>query len=78
MLLGMLRSFRHRPYWFFGLLRGTRDVYRRQKGVPFGEYPFEDNLLTPLSQIREELGIGPQTRAMAICERHSTWDWSKR
>lgn len=78
MLLGMLRSFKHRPYWFFGLLRGTRDVYRRQKGVPFREYPFEDNLLTPLSQIREELGIGPQTRAMAICERHSTWDWSKK
>ncbi|WP_291812768.1 Coq4 family protein [Limnobacter sp.] len=78
MLLGALRTFRRRPQWTFGFLRGTRDVYKRQKNIPFREYPFEDNLLTPLSQIREELGIGPHTKAMALCERFSTWDWSKK
>lgn len=77
MLLGTLRTFKHRPRAAFILLRGIRDVYRRQKGIAFREYPFEDNLLTPLSDIRKELGIGPQTKAMAMCERHSTWKWSK-
>jgi hypothetical protein len=51
-----------------------RDVYKRQRGINFHAYPFEDNLTKDINTIRYELKIPSKTIAIQTVDRLSKWD----
>lgn len=51
-----------------------RDVYKRQKGINFHSYAFEDNLSKNITKIREELGIPEPSPTLQLVDKASVWD----
>lgn len=65
--LGSIRAMWESPEPFT-YLKALKDIYYRQKGIDFRSYPFEDNLLKNVQDIRNELGIRPITNHIKFCD----------
>lgn len=75
MLFGVLRTIYKWPSSAKTLLTACKDIYKRQKNIDFRSYPFEDNLLTDINEIRKQLKISPPSSAIQTCERFTSWSW---
>ena len=72
--MGIARQMLIQPSAAKLMYTAIRDVYKRQKGINFHAYPFEDNLTKDLNTIRYELSIPSKTLAIQTVDRLSKWD----
>jgi ubiquinone biosynthesis protein COQ4 len=72
--MGIARQMLIQPSAAKLMYTAIRDVYKRQKGINFHAYPFEDNLTKDINTIRYELSIPSKTLAIQTVDRLSKWD----
>ena len=72
--MGIARQMLIQPSAAKLMYTAIRDVYKRQKGINFHAYPFEDNLTKDINTIRYELKIPSKTLAIQTVDRLSKWD----
>ena len=72
--VGLARQMLIQPLAARLMYTAIRDVYKRQKGINFHAYPFEDNLTKDINIIRYELKIPSKTLAIQTVDRLSKWD----
>ena len=72
--MGIARQMLIQPSAAKLMYTAIRDVYKRQKGINFHTYPFEDNLTKDINTIRYELKIPSKTLAIQTVDRLSKWD----
>lgn len=71
--IGLARQMLVQPSAARILFTAIKDVYKRQKGIDFHSYPFEDNLTKDIDVIRKELKIPNKTAAIKIVDSLSRW-----
>lgn len=72
--VGLARQMLIQPSAAKVMYLAIRDVYKRQKGINFHSYVFEDNLTKDIDIIRKELRITEPTAELRIVDKASTWD----
>lgn len=72
--VGLARQMLIQPSAARLMYTAIRDVYKRQKGINFHAYPFEDNLTKDINTVRYELKIPSKTHAIQTVDRLSKWD----
>lgn len=72
--VGLARQMLIQPSAAKVMYLAIRDVYKRQKGINFHSYVFEDNLTKDIDVIRKELRITEPTAELRIVDKASTWD----
>jgi len=72
--MGIARQMLIQPLAARLMYTAIRDVYKRQKGINFHAYSFEDNLTKDINIIRYELKIPSKTLAIQTVDRLSKWD----
>ena len=72
--VGLARQMLIQPFAAKVMYLAIRDVYKRQKGIYFHSYAFEDNLTKDIDVIRKELRITEPTAELRIVDKASTWD----
>lgn len=72
--MGIARQMLIQPSVAKLMYTAIRDVYKRQNGINFHAYPFEDNLTKDINTIRYELSIPSKTLAIQTVDRLSKWD----
>ena len=72
--VGLVRQMLIQPSAARLMYAAIKDVYKRQRGISFHSYAFEDNLTKDIDKIREELRIPKPSPALQTVDRVSTWD----
>lgn len=72
--VGLARQMLIQPSAAKVMYLAIRDVYKRQKGINFHSYVFEDNLTKDIDVIRKELRITEPTAELRIVDKAATWD----
>ena len=72
--VGLARQMLIQPSAAKVMYLAIRDVYKRQKGINFHSYVFEDNLTKDIDIIRKELRITEPTAELRIVDKAATWD----
>ena len=72
--VGLARQMLIQPSAARLMYAAIKDVYKRQRGISFHSYAFEDNLTKDINKIREELRIPKPSPALQTVDRVSTWD----
>lgn len=72
--VGLARQMLIQPSAARLMYAAIRDVYKRQKGINFHVYPFEDNLTKDINTIRYELKIPSKSLAIQTVDKLSKWD----
>ena len=72
--MGIARQMLIQPLAARLMYTAIRDVYKRQKGINFHAYPFEDNLTKDINTIRYELKIPSKSLAIQTVDKLSKWD----
>ena len=72
--MGIARQMLIQPSAARLMYTAIRDVYKRQKGINFNVYPFEDNLTKDINTIMYELKIPSKSLAIQTVDKLSKWD----